>query len=141
MMQGIDIEGPLAEVVDLAAPERFVRPILDEGAYVSQVVRRVADVSVVVGGAGLATALGAPVRYRRPALVPFALTERERDVLRFLPTRLTTGEIASECFMSLNTVKAHLKKIYGKLGVHNRADAVARARLLGEFNADASRTV
>jgi ATP/maltotriose-dependent transcriptional regulator MalT len=59
------------------------------------------------------------------------LTEREQAVLRFLPSRLTNQEIGGECFMSVNTVKAHLKAIYNKLGVSSRSDAVERARMLG----------
>ncbi len=59
------------------------------------------------------------------------LTERELLMLRFLPSHLTNAEIARECFMSVNTVKAHLKNIYAKLGVSTRTEAVERARLLG----------
>ena len=56
------------------------------------------------------------------------LTERERDVLRFLPSRLTLGEIASELYISLNTLKFHLKVIYRKLEVSSRAEAAEVAR-------------
>ncbi|MGB9345183.1 MAG: LuxR C-terminal-related transcriptional regulator, partial [Ilumatobacteraceae bacterium] len=59
------------------------------------------------------------------------LTERERAVLRLLPTRRTNREIGRECFMSVNTVKTHLKNIYMKLGVDRRNDAIDRARALG----------
>ncbi len=59
------------------------------------------------------------------------LTERELLMLRFLPSHLTNAEIGRECLMSVNTVKAHLKKIYAKLGVSTRAETVERARLLG----------
>ncbi|UCF26052.1 MAG: DNA-binding response regulator, partial [Ralstonia sp.] len=40
-------------------------------------------------------------------------------------------EIAQRLFISLPTVKSHTRNIYGKLGVHNRREAVARARTLG----------
>ena len=50
------------------------------------------------------------------------LTDRELPVLRFLPSHLTNAEIARECFMSVNTVKAHLKNIYAKLGVSTGAE-------------------
>ena len=56
------------------------------------------------------------------------LTEREREVLRFLPSRLTLQEIASELYISMNTLKFHLKVIYRKLGVSSRAEAAAVAR-------------
>ena len=58
------------------------------------------------------------------------LTDRERDVLRFLPSRLTTREIADELYVSVNTLKFHLKVIYRKLGVTSRAEAAAKARQL-----------
>ena len=56
------------------------------------------------------------------------LTERERDVLRFLPSRLTIGEIADELYISTNTLKFHLKVIYRKLGVNSRGEAAGAAR-------------
>src|SRR4029079_796050 len=56
------------------------------------------------------------------------LTERERDVLRFLPSRLTVREIADELYISVNTLKFHLRVIYRKLGVNSRAEAAEVAR-------------
>jgi LuxR family maltose regulon positive regulatory protein len=63
-----------------------------------------------------------------PDAIHEPLTERERDVLRFLPSRLTLGEIASELYISLNTLKFHLKVIYRKLEVNSRAEAAEVAR-------------
>jgi LuxR family maltose regulon positive regulatory protein len=59
------------------------------------------------------------------------LTDRETIVLRLLPTMSTNAEIAAELDVSINTVKAHLKRVYRKLGVDTRRHAVARARDLG----------
>jgi LuxR family maltose regulon positive regulatory protein len=59
------------------------------------------------------------------------LTSRERDVMRLLPTRLILREIASELFVSQNTLKFHLRVIYRKLAVNSRAEAVETARRLG----------
>ena len=56
------------------------------------------------------------------------LTERERDVLRLLPSRLTLREVASELYISANTLKFHLRAIYRKLGVDSRRSAVQAAR-------------
>jgi LuxR family transcriptional regulator, maltose regulon positive regulatory protein len=58
------------------------------------------------------------------------LSERERAVLRLLPTLLSYPEIAGELFVSVNTVKTHVKTIYRKLDATSRRDAVARAREL-----------
>jgi LuxR family maltose regulon positive regulatory protein len=59
------------------------------------------------------------------------LTNRELVVLRYLESRLTTSEIASELFVSVNTVRTHTKACYRKLGVGSRRDAVAEAHRLG----------
>jgi LuxR family maltose regulon positive regulatory protein len=59
------------------------------------------------------------------------LTDRELTVLRYLPGRLTNVDIASELYVSTNTVKTHLRHIYRKLEVADRDEAVARAIALG----------
>jgi len=51
-------------------------------------------------------------------------------VLRYLPTMLSNSEIAGELFVSVNTVKSHVKSIYRKLGAVRRQDAVRRGRQL-----------
>jgi LuxR family transcriptional regulator, maltose regulon positive regulatory protein len=61
------------------------------------------------------------------------LTERERDVLRFLPSRLTVREIADELYVSVNTLKFHLRIIYRKLGVTSRAEAAEVARTMTQL--------
>jgi ATP/maltotriose-dependent transcriptional regulator MalT len=55
----------------------------------------------------------------------------EVRVIKYLPTNLRAPEIASDLFVSTNTIRTHLRHIYAKLGVHGRAEAVARARGLG----------
>jgi LuxR family maltose regulon positive regulatory protein len=59
------------------------------------------------------------------------LSERELAVLRFLPTNLSAAEIGSELFLSVHTVKTHMRKLYAKLDVHTRAEAVQSGRALG----------
>ena len=63
-----------------------------------------------------------------PAVEP--LTEREREVLRHVSVMLTTAEIASELYISTNTVKSHIKNICHKLAATHRGEAVRRARQL-----------
>jgi LuxR family maltose regulon positive regulatory protein len=60
-----------------------------------------------------------------------ALSERELAVLRFLPTNLSASEIGGELYLSVHTVKTHMRRLYAKLDVHTRAEAVARGRALG----------
>jgi len=70
-----------------------------------------------------------PPAVPEPPLEP--VTDSELRVLRYLPTNLTAPEIASELYVSRNTVKAHMRNLYAKLGTHRRADTVVRARALG----------
>jgi LuxR family transcriptional regulator, maltose regulon positive regulatory protein len=59
------------------------------------------------------------------------LTAAERRVLDLLPTQLTAAQIAARLFLTTNTVKSHLSRIYRKLGVKTRTDAVEAARRVG----------
>jgi LuxR family maltose regulon positive regulatory protein len=59
------------------------------------------------------------------------LSGREAEVMRYLPTMLTAAEIATDLGVSVNTIKAHLKSIYRKLGVTRRSEAVTHARERG----------
>jgi LuxR family maltose regulon positive regulatory protein len=68
-----------------------------------------------------------------------SLTARERDVLRLLAGRLTVREIASELYVSPNTLKFHLKTIYRKLGVGSRAEAADVARRMTTIQPQALR--
>jgi LuxR family maltose regulon positive regulatory protein len=73
-----------------------------------------------------------PMRRRDTThLLSGPLTESETRVLRYLPTNLSAPEIAGELYLSLNTIRTHMRHLYAKLGVHTRADAVERARALG----------
>jgi LuxR family maltose regulon positive regulatory protein len=58
------------------------------------------------------------------------LSEREREVLRLLSGMLSTAEIGTEMYISVNTVKTHLRSIYRKLSAAHRGEAVRRAREL-----------
>ncbi len=74
-------------------------------------------------------------RHVRPTTISAGLvdplTDREMEVLTYLPSRLTNAELADRCFVSVNTIKTHMAHIYRKLGVANRNEAIARARELG----------
>jgi LuxR family transcriptional regulator, maltose regulon positive regulatory protein len=65
-----------------------------------------------------------------PILAVEPLTEREQEVLRHVSGPLSTAEIASEMYISINTVKTHLTHIYRKLATTRRGEAVRRARQL-----------
>ena len=59
------------------------------------------------------------------------LSHAETRVLRYLPTKLSVPEIADQLYLSVNTVKTHMRHLYDKLGVHRRHEAVEQARALG----------
>jgi len=122
----------LAQALDLAAEQQLARPFLTiPGAELRPLLARAA--------AGRDDGLGRRLRahFSRGAVAPEPtplvepLTERELAVLAALPTMESNVEIAEDFFVSVNTVKAHLKALYRKLGVGSRRDAVRRGRELG----------
>ena len=68
---------------------------------------------------------------QRPALFGERLTDREVAVLRLMATDLTHREIGAALFISLNTVKSHVRSLYQKLMTSSRAEAVEKGRELG----------
>ncbi len=121
--------------VELARAERLVRPFLVTGsdrtmvllqrlltgaAYADEFVRRI-----------LARSSRPDPTVREPEPLIEQLTERELAILAELPTMKSNAEIAAEFYVSQNTVKAHLKHMYRKLGVPSRREAVRRGRELG----------
>jgi len=126
----------LAQALALAEPGGFIRTFLDEGPAVANLLTR------MTGGptwlqeyrARLLEAFGKqppvlPARPRGASLVE-PLSQRELEVLQLISDGLTNSEIAARLYLTLNTVKVHNRNIFGKLGVHNRAQAVIIAREL-----------
>jgi LuxR family maltose regulon positive regulatory protein len=64
----------------------------------------------------------------QPLFEPLSATEIR--VLRYLPTHLSLREVGTEIYLSVNTIKAHIRSIYSKLDVHSRSEAIERARAL-----------
>jgi LuxR family maltose regulon positive regulatory protein len=130
----------LEKAFSIAEPEGFIRIFVDEGPPMSRLlyeafsrgiapnyVRRILAAFPVVE-----SELTDPSRTQVPkADLVEPLSERELEVLQLIAEGLSNQQIASRFYLSLNTVKAHTRNIYGKLGVHNRTQAVAKARALG----------
>lgn len=138
----------LSRALALAEPEGYVRTFIDEGVPMTELLRAAALRKINQGYVGrlLASQAGEPQgretvgigrdqrhwdRSSRSAALIEPLTDRELQVLQLLPTSLSSGEIGRELFIAPSTVRSHIKNIYGKLNVHKRAAAVARARELG----------
>ena len=74
-----------------------------------------------------------------PDAPPEALTRREREILALLAGNLSNREIADQLTLALSSVKWYTRQIYGKLGVNNRRQAIARAREIGLMEPAATR--
>ena len=126
----------LACALRLAEREQFRLPFVLERGWLGAVLRRdpeLADCHRLL----LAPALGqdqlpapADTAGRPPVLIMEPLTEREREVLVHVSGMLNTAEVAEEMYISVNTVKTHLRNIYRKLAAAHRSEAVRRARQL-----------
>jgi LuxR family maltose regulon positive regulatory protein len=123
----------LTGVLTRAEPEGYVRMFLDEGPAMVELLKLVPPDSPAASYAGRLLGAFALERPAAPATgaTTGLLSERETDVLRLLPSHLTSIEMADELSISPNTVRFHIKNIYSKLDAHNRTEAVTRARQLG----------
>ena len=121
----------IADAIDLAQGVGMTGPFVAAGTQITALIARHRHVVAthLTFTSGLTTAAAGGSATAAPAN-PSAevLTERERAVLNYLPTMFKSGEIASDLFITVNTVKTHQRSIYRKLGVATRRDAVDRAR-------------
>ena len=129
----------LAEALKEAHQQGFIRTFIDKGVNLMPLLQMAAgsrpfpdySISLLAEFRGVVSSPSIP---SSPNLVTDSMaetiSEREIEVLQLLAEGLTYQEIAQTMFVSVNTIKSHLKSIYGKLGVHNRREAVARARVL-----------
>ncbi|HUV28936.1 MAG: HTH-type transcriptional regulator MalT [Anaerolineales bacterium] len=130
----------LEKALNLAKAEGFVRTFLDEGKPMVQLLYQAAARGVVPDYAehllaAYASSKPAEVSIRSKMEDHLVLLEplsaRENEVLKLIADGKTNQEIAVMLHISLSTVKGHISNIYGKLSVHNRTQAVARANELG----------
>jgi LuxR family maltose regulon positive regulatory protein len=132
----------LGEVLALAEPGGFIRIFVDEGAPMAQLLSEAMDRGIMPDYIGKlmqafeaekqASASETPVRTvpSSEALVE-PLSQREIEVLQLIAQGLSNHEISERLFLALDTVKGHNRKIFDKLQVQRRTEAVARARELG----------
>jgi LuxR family maltose regulon positive regulatory protein len=120
----------------LAEPGGYVRIFVDGGPPMARLLYAAAahEIAPEYVGKLLAAFPGteaAAPPLELPADMVEPLSEREIQVLRLIAEGLSNREIAQQLVLSLNTVKGHTRSIYGKLGVHSRTQAIARARTFG----------
>jgi LuxR family maltose regulon positive regulatory protein len=125
----------LAAALRLAEPEQLRLPFVLERSWISPVLRQNPDLTEAhrrllpdPGHTRLPATPTGPDQAR--ALPAEPLSDREREVLRHISGMLSTAEVASEMYISVNTVKTHLRTIYRKLAASHRGEAVRRARQL-----------
>jgi LuxR family maltose regulon positive regulatory protein len=127
----------LERALALAAAQTLRRPFIEASPRLRGFLRRERDLvgqhEWLTGGAVAAQAPGtlAAANAVGTAGLVEALTEREGEVLLHMAMLLSTDEIARKMFISVNTVKTHIRGIFRKLSVSRRNDAIRRARDLG----------
>jgi LuxR family maltose regulon positive regulatory protein len=132
----------LGDALALAEPGGFIRIFVDEGVPMARLLSEAAAHGIMpdytakllaafraetregVNGSRLA-----PAPPAQPLVEP--LSQRELEVLRLIAQGLSNREIGERLFLALDTVKGHNRRVYDKLQVQRRTEAVARARELG----------
>jgi LuxR family transcriptional regulator, maltose regulon positive regulatory protein len=123
----------LEEALTLAEPEGIRRPLVEAGPVLRDLLARHLRRSAShrwFAAELLRRLEGSSGNGVVPAELLEPLSRREGEVLRYLPTMMSNADIAAELFVSVNTVKTHVKSIYRKLDATRRPDAVRRARQL-----------
>jgi len=127
----------LIEALQLAEPEGYISSFVDEGEPMQNMLSHILkkfrlDPSLSTYAEILLSAFKPALHKPKQAgglIEP--LSEREVEVLRYIAKGLTNPEIASRLYLSPNTLKAHAQNIFAKLDVHNRLQAVSKAKELG----------
>lgn len=128
----------IVEAMEIAAEENllsyftfnfhYIKELVEE-AFIVQATQKTNIPDLFIKN--LKTILEKRAKLNKTSSNQFELSSRELDTLKQIAENLTNQEIADKLFISLNTVKTHLKNINLKLGVNNRNQAVEKAREVG----------
>jgi LuxR family maltose regulon positive regulatory protein len=130
---------PLQRSLELAEPEGYVRMFLDEGKNMMLLLREASANEIMPDysdrllegfKAEQRDGKGEPDKAAAQPLIE-PLSQRELEVLRLIAQGLSNQEICERLFLALDTVKGHNRRIFDKLQVQRRTEAIARARELG----------
>ena len=129
----------LGETLALAEPGGCIRTFVDEGAPMAHLLAQVAAQGLMPDYLGKVRAVfeAEEQQYEDQSSPPptqpliESLSPREVEVLQLIAQGLPNREISERLFLALDTVKGHTRSLFGKLQVHRRTEAVARARELG----------
>jgi ATP/maltotriose-dependent transcriptional regulator MalT len=117
----------LERAVSLAAGSGYRRVFLDEALPLAASLEKVRHVAPEFVNSLLQPIPGAE---QAPAALPEPLSKSEREILRLLNRGLTNQEIADQLAITVGTTKWHLNRIFGKLQVRNRTEAISKGREL-----------
>jgi LuxR family maltose regulon positive regulatory protein len=134
----------LGDALALAEPEGFIRIFVDEGAPMAQLLYQAAARGIMpdytskllaafedaTADERRTTELSPSSSVLRPSSLIEPLSQRELEVLQLVAQGLSNREISDRLFLALDTVKGHNRRIYAKLGVKNRTQAINKARSL-----------
>ena len=130
----------LGDALALAEPGGFIRIFVDEGLPMAHLLSAAEAIGMMPDYTGKLLAACAAEEQKRedtsslpppaqPLIEP--LSRRELEVLHLMAQGLSNQEMCERLFLALDTVKGHNRKIFDKLQVQRRTEAVARARELG----------
>jgi len=130
---------PLQHALALAEPEGYVRMFLDEGSSMMQLLREASAREIMPDYTDKLLAAFEAEKQKsedkpdlplaQPLIDP--LSQRELKILQLIAQGLSNREIGERLFLALDTVKGHNRKIFDKLQVQSRTEAIAHARELG----------
>jgi len=133
---------PLQRSLTLAEPEGYVRIFVDEGVPMARLLYEAAAHGIMPDYTGKLLAVfeaeaqksedephPSPAPSDQPLVEP--LSRRELEILQLIAQGLSNREISERLYLALDTVKGHNRRIFGKLSVGRRTEAVAKASSLG----------
>jgi len=131
----------LGDALVMAEPGGFIRIFIDEGIIMQKLLSEAYDQGIMPEYTGKLLAAfrvgeqknenNAHMTIYQQIIEP--LSQRELDILRLISQGLSNQDISKKLFLALDTVKGHNRRIFDKLQVQRRTEAVARARELGLF--------
>ena len=129
----------IQNALNLGEPEGYVSVFIDEGKPAKDLLQKIAQKGLMadyvnkileVMGNEYASAREDTFSRKKGNMLPESLSARAVDVLRLLNSNMHAPDIAKELFISVNTVRSHIKSLYRKLNVHSRHEAVSKAKEL-----------
>lgn len=122
----------MGDALKISEKEGYVRVYADEGLPAMSLLQSVAQAGERVEAvAKVLKAFQGKGPIAGGSRVASAFSERELEVLRLIAVGMDNQEIADKLFISLSTVKSHITRLYNRLGVESRTQAMVRARELG----------